>query len=165
MEFRAHMQDRNARRSRLITALLAIAGSVALAAGVFVAVLTMTRTPANHSGINMPFGGGVYVGGGTCFTCHQDEDPDWSLTLDLQSAAAPMANPQVVAADVSAHEVMPHLEFADTVVLPENNESRQQYIIKTEDDQAFLPGQTNTVALKPSQTVKLRRSSSAVTAV
>lgn len=149
----------------MITALLAIAGSVALAVGLFVAVLTMTRTPANHSGINMPFGGGVYVGGGTCFTCHQDENPDWSLTLDLQSAAVPLVNPQVVAADMSAGEVMPHLEFADAVVLPDNSENKQQYIIKTEDDQESLSEQTGKTALKPSQTVRLRRNSSTITAV
>ena len=159
------MQAGNARRGRLITALLAIAGSVALAAGLFVAVLTMTRTPTNHSGINLPFGGGVYVGGDTCFTCHQDDDLDWSLTLDLQLAAAPLANPQVVAADGDVHAVMPHLGFADMAVLPDNSEDKQQYIIKTEDDQTFLPRQMDTSALKPTRTAHLRRESSAITAV
>ncbi|MCC6804232.1 MAG: hypothetical protein IT319_15225 [Anaerolineae bacterium] len=159
------MQFEHAHRVRLITALLAIAGSAALATGLFVAALTMTRTPANHSGINLPFGGGVYVGGNTCFTCHGDEDPDWLLTLEPQPAAAPMANPHVVAADASAHVVIPHVEFADTNILPENNSSRQQYIIETEDDHGALPEGMNREALKPSLTVRLRRASSAITAV
>jgi hypothetical protein len=104
----------------------------------------------------MPLGGGVYVGGDTCFTCHQDQDPDWSLTLDLQPAAAPMANPQIVAADMSAREVMPHLELADTAVLPGDGKSKQQYIIETEDDQVFLPGHLSKAVLKPTQTTRLR---------
>lgn len=159
------MQFEHTHRVRLITALLAIAGSAALATGLFVAVLTMTRTPANHSRINLPFGGGVYVGGDTCFTCHGDEDLDWSLTLEPQPAAAPIANPHVVAADVSAHVVIPHMEFANTNVLPENSGSRQQYIIETEDDQGALPEGMNRTALKPSLSVRLRRESSAITAV
>ena len=63
--------------------LLAVIGSVAVAAGLFVAVLTMTRTPANHRGINRP-AGTIYVGANTCFTCHKDQDHDWSQMLNAQ---------------------------------------------------------------------------------
>lgn len=145
------------RRGKFIPALLAIIGSAALAVGVFVAVNTVTRTPADHRGINLPFGGAVYVGEDTCFTCHRDENPNWSLTLDLQPAAAPMANPQVVAEGVNAREVVPHLEVGGVAALPTEGNAAQQYIIETEDDQSSLPGLSLLMVLNPHPASRLRR--------
>ncbi len=84
--------------------LLSIIGSVALASGLFVAVLTITRAPANHEGIHSPVNGAIYVGDETCYSCHAGETPDWSLKLDAQQAvASPVANPQIALTDVNVH--------------------------------------------------------------
>lgn len=145
------------RMGKLIPTLLAVIGSAALAVGVFVAVNSVTRTPADHRGINMPFGGAVYVGEDTCFTCHRDENPDWSLTLDLQQAVAPMANPQVVTAGVNASEIVPHLDIGGLAALPTEGDAQQQYIIETEDDQSSLPGLSLLTVLYPHPANRLRR--------
>lgn len=164
MQYGARMLAGSGRRVKLIPALLALVGSVALAAGLFVAVITMTRTPADHQGINMPLGGAVYVGDDTCFTCHKDQNPDWSLTLDAQPAAAPMANPQVIAVDINVREAVPHLELNATAALPADSKDKQQYIIETEDDHVSLPRLMDTAAVKPMRATLAHRQIPAIIA-
>ena len=133
--------------ARSIPVLLTIIGSMALAAGLFVAVLTITRTPANHEGIHPPVNGAIYIGDETCYSCHNGQPPDWSLTLDAQQAvASPVANPQIVTTDVNIHAELqrprPAADPTESVSRLEgdSDQNRQRYVITTETDAVLPPG-------------------------
>ncbi len=126
--------------------LLSIIGSVALVAGLFVAVLTITRAPANHAGIYPPVNGAIYVGDKTCYNCHTGQTPEWSLKLDAQQAiASPVANPQIALTDVNVHAELQHPGSADatesvTVLDDDVDRSARRYVITTEIDPVLPPG-------------------------
>ncbi len=147
---------RTVQLARLVPMTLAVIGSLALTFGVFVAVLTMTRTPANHPGINLPLQGAIYVGDDTCYTCHADRDEDWSQMLFSQPVASPVANPQASVIDVNVHEGVPQVgidsgesaEVKDDDAQFADSPDRQHYVIATENVSAHSPG---TVAPKLEQ--------------
>ncbi len=126
---------------------LSVVGSIALAAGVYVAVITMTRTPANHRGIGLPLHGAVYVGADTCFTCHENGNPDWSLMLDTEPVTSPVANPQGGLVDVSAHAQPPLVGGAATtsvaIIGAASAAVNQHYVVATENDHLRLPSPTH----------------------
>lgn len=114
--------------------LLAVIGSTAFAVGIYVAVMTMIHAPLNRSEVVPASRGAVYVGGSTCFTCHDDQALDWSLALDAQTAATPMANPQqVAAADVSVRETTRRTAGGVAGELPASGDMlHHPYVIATE---------------------------------
>ncbi len=133
--------------ARSIQILLTVIGSVALASGLFVAVLTITRTPANHEGIDPPLSGAIYVGDDTCYSCHAGQDPDWSLKLDAQQAvASPVANPQIALTDVDVHAELQRRPLASEatesvgVLGDDPDRNTQRYVITTETDPVLPPG-------------------------
>lgn len=133
--------------ARSIPLLLTLFGSVALASGLFVAVLTITRAPANHEGIHPPINGAIYVGDETCYSCHAGEEPEWSLQLDArQAVASPVANPQIALTDVNVHAELQHRPAAgdatESVSVLEDDSERgfQRYVITTENDPVLPPG-------------------------
>ncbi|MEO8392753.1 MAG: hypothetical protein ABI700_07155 [Chloroflexota bacterium] len=133
------------RLAKLVPALLTVIGSIALASGLFVAVITMTRTPANHRGIGLSNYGAIYVGADTCYTCHKDQPHDWLLELNAQPATSPVANPQAAVVDVRIHDALPQPEMKSAtsanVLADQVGQISQHYIIATESDPALLPGQ------------------------
>lgn len=139
-----------AHQSKTIPALLAVAGSVALALGIFFGVMSMTRASAGYHGGSLPLGGKAYVGGDTCFTCHADQPRNWSLLLETQPVTAPMTLPQVGAAASQIREV--HLDPGAVAAFPQPG---MDYVIKTERDQASLSG---TLSQKPVLGKSLRQS-------
>jgi hypothetical protein len=147
VEYTARMHlSRNRRASHqasLLAALLAVVGSFAFAAGVYVAVMTIIHAPAHPRGGDLPLRGAVYVGGSTCFTCHAGQDFDRSLILDVQPAATPMANPQVMALDVPMRQATHPANTGGVTAEALNH----PYIIATERDPAFLSGAGQTTPL------------------
>ncbi len=141
------MLGRTQHIARSIQVLLTIIGSVALASGLFVAVLTITRTPANHEGIHPPVNGAIYVGNETCYSCHAGQAPDWSLKLDAQQAvASPVANPQIALTDVDIHAELQRHPLANdatesvSVLGDDPDRNSQRYVITTEIDPVLPPG-------------------------
>ncbi len=130
------------RTAKWLPMLLTLVGSVAVAAGLFVAVLTMTRTPVDHRGIGLS--GTVYVGESTCFTCHKDQTHNWSQMLSLDLITNPLANPQSGVQDVSVRtEVAPLLVGGGNTVEAapsEDWDAGQHYVIATEDAAAPMSG-------------------------
>lgn len=123
------------RRSKWLLLLLTFVGSSAVAAGLFVAVLTMTRTPADHEGIELP--GTMYVGANTCFTCHKDQEHNWSEMLSAELITSPLANPQSAVLDVNVRtEVAPLIiggtTASESAPFADWRES-QSYIIAVDD--------------------------------
>lgn len=146
------MQVRKGRLGKWIPALLTVVGSLALASGVFVAVITMTRTPANHRGIGLSPHNAVYVGADTCFTCHEAGNPDWSQMLPSE----PIIDPQAGLVDVSARTQIPRAggaaaQHVDIIGAMSDGVS-QNYVIATESDQIRLPGQRHPAVEPPAGT-------------
>lgn len=124
-----------------------IAGSFAMAAGIF-STSALAVVPAD---IELPSHAAVYVGAGTCYTCHTDDFDGWSVPLDLQALADESAEPKQVVADVAALEEVEHVdvdESADACASVQyaaqsaGSESRQ-YIVKTDMGESLLPLQWN----------------------
>jgi hypothetical protein len=110
--------------------------------GVYVAVMTMIHAPVHQREVSFPLRGAVYVGGNACFTCHEDQNSDWSLVLNTQPAAAPMANPAVAMADVSVPVAESRADTgATTAEIPAARDMlNQPYVIATEDDHVSFSG-------------------------
>jgi hypothetical protein len=134
---------------RWLPALLALVGSLALASGLFVAVITMTRTPANHAGVGLTARGAVYVGGdNTCFTCHGDSDPAWAPASQPVPASHPSAVGTAGTAsglvEVSARVQVPRVggeSITNVAVMGAlSDTTRPDYVIATENDRAPAPG-------------------------
>ncbi|MBI1259425.1 MAG: hypothetical protein GC204_18310 [Chloroflexi bacterium] len=121
--------------------LLTFIGSAAVASGLFVAVFTMTRAPAAHEGIRVP--NMIYVGANTCYTCHKDQDHNWSQMINAQEIARPLENPQSRTLEVNLKtETVPLLMGAsgvsDDVPRADWRES-QHYVIATEEGSLIVP--------------------------
>jgi hypothetical protein len=141
---------RTGRTAQWIPLVLVFIGSLAFASGLFVAVLTMTRTYDDDRGISQPRHGVIYVGADTCFTCHKDQTHDWSLLVDSQPVASPVTNPQAALVDVAANESIPHLDLGSTVPILEAaaQPSDPHYVITTENDQILHADQWSGDSLK-----------------
>lgn len=141
------MQARRRHWNKWIPLLLTAVGSTALAAGLFVAVLTVTRAPANHRGIGLPMHGAIYVGAETCFTCHEDGSPDWTLKQDSEAVTAPVAATPGGLVEVSAHAQPPQVSGVTitsvTILGAANTAVDQHYIVATESDPLRLPSPTH----------------------
>lgn len=127
---------------------LAVAGSLALLFGVFVAVLSIPEVvAAAHFNTAPASQSALYVGASTCFTCHSDRQWDWSLTLYTQTVVDPTENPQAVthvAQDdrvqvMGAGQMVEAYTTADTLTTQEQF-FHQHYVIRTEDGRLLLPG-------------------------
>ena len=125
-----------------IPLLLTFIGSAAVASGLFVALFTATRAPVAHDGIRMP--AMIYVGANTCYTCHEDQDHNWSQMINTQQIAQPLANPQSAMLEVNlktetAPLLMGALGVFDDVLRADWLES-QHYVIATEEGSVVVPG-------------------------
>ncbi len=140
------MQSQTNRAKQWIPLMLVFIGSLALASGLFVAVLTMTRTTNDDRGIQEPRHGVIYVGANTCFTCHKDQDHNWALLDNAQ----PVAHPQIAPVDVTVSQTIPQLTPGSTVPVLEaaDQSTNPLYIITTENDQIRRADQWNVEHLK-----------------
>ena len=112
----------------------------------------MAVSPAD---VPVPPHAAVYVGGGTCYTCHTGEFDGWAVPIDLQAMADAAAKPKQVVANVLPREEVQHVEIdeaahacatgsdaAQTSVL-----TPRQYIVRTDAGDTLLPLRWN--AQKP----------------
>jgi hypothetical protein len=133
--------------ARWLPVILVIAGSLAMAAGIF-STSALAVSPAD---INLPTHAAVYVGAGTCYTCHTDDFGGWSVPVDLQALADAAAKPKQVVADVAAREEVEHVdvdEYADACLSLSNSvqltdAGSRQYVVKTDKGESLLPLQWN----------------------
>ena len=128
---------------RWFPAILVIIGSFAMVAGIF-STRALAVSPAE---LNISQHPAVYVGGGTCYTCHTDDFDGWSVPVELQAMAEASAKPKQLVADIGLQEDVQQLdakEVADGCV--ENTGLHQsarsnsrQYIVRTDAGDALLP--------------------------
>lgn len=133
----------SSRTASWLPVIFVIAGSFAMAAGIF-STSALAVSPAE---MELPSHAAVYVGAGTCYTCHTDDFDGWSVPLDLQAMADASAKPKRVVADVAALEELEHVEVddsADGCASWKNAErfadpDSRQYVVKTDKGESLLP--------------------------
>lgn len=139
---------RTHRLSKWVPMLLTLVGSLALASGLFVAVLTVTRTPAKHDGVGLTARGAVYVGGGgdTCFTCHSENDPVWSIASQPVPASHPATGAASGLVEVSARVQAPRIggePITNVQVIGTSSDTvMPYYVIATENDSPSVSSQS-----------------------
>jgi len=129
------------RKAKWIPMLLAVIGSIAVTAGLFVAVLTMTRTSADDPDIRPA--DTVYVGANACFTCHKDRDHNWSQMLNAERITNPVATSQSAVLDVNLRAETASL-IVSGVVASENAPIEdwrwnERYVIAMDDGNVVVP--------------------------
>jgi hypothetical protein len=127
-------------------AILVIVGSLAMTVGLF-SIKGLAVSPAD---VTIPPHAAVYVGGGTCYTCHTGDFAGWAVPVDLQ-AMADAAKPKQVVADVAPREEVQHVDVdASADACTSGSDAAQvsgskprQYVVRTDTGDALLPLQWN----------------------
>jgi hypothetical protein len=128
--------------------ILVIIGGLAMTVGLF-SIRGLAVSPAD---VTMPPHAAVYVGGGTCYTCHTGDFDGWAVPVDLQAMAdASAAGPKQVVADVAPREEVQHVDvdaFADACATGRDaaqisGSKPRQYIVKTDTGDTLLPLEWN----------------------
>lgn len=126
--------------------ILVIIGGLAMTAGLF-SIRGLAVSPAD---VTMPPHAAVYVGGGTCYTCHTGDFDGWAVPVDLQ-AMADAAEPKQVVADVAPREEVQHIavdEYADACATGSDaaqisGSKPRQYVVRTDTGDTLLPLEWN----------------------
>lgn len=127
--------------------ILVIVGCLAMASG----LLSIKVFTVSSAGMPLPSHAAVYVGGGTCYTCHQSDYTEWAVPLDLQAMADEAAKPKRIVAEVKPREDVRRMErdkSGDGCVLdrdagPSAGSAIRQYIVRTDAGDALLPRDWN----------------------
>lgn len=127
-------------------AILVIVGSFAMTVGLF-SIRGLAVSPAD---VTIPPHAAVYVGGGTCYTCHTGDFDGWAVPVDLQ-AMADAAAPKQVVADVAPREEVQHVDvdkYADACATGRDatqisGSKPRQYVVRTDTGDTLLPLEWN----------------------
>lgn len=130
------------RTASWLPVIFVIAGSFAMAAGIF-STSALAVSPAD---VEIPLHAAVYVGAGTCYTCHTDDFDGWSAPLDLQAMADASAKPKRVVAEVAALEELAHVAVDDSAEACASwkdaklaSADSRQYVVNTDKGESLLP--------------------------
>lgn len=121
--------------------ILVIIGSLAMIAGLF-SIRTMADSPTDAP---VPPHAAVYVGGGTCYTCHTGDFDGWSVPVDLQAMADAAAKPKQVVANVRPRGEVEQVEIGPADLCTTGSDAAQisgstsrHYIVRTDVGETLL---------------------------
>lgn len=135
------MNLRNSHRVQWLPITLAVVGSITLAVGIWVALVTIAKSPSSLHAAGLSFQRAIYVGSNTCFTCHSQQQQEWSLMRYDNPIGDPIA--RSIVWDTAMRRIAVNGSANAYTKDGENQASSQvysqRYIIKTEYGHVLLP--------------------------